>query len=78
MLAGVGFTVSLLITELAYDADELVATVKAGVLGGSLLAAVIAAVLLARRDGVYRRRALQNQTHEDPLGAPVADPGPAP
>ena len=73
ILAGVGFTVSLLLTDLAYDSDVLVETVKAGVLGGSLVAAVLAAVLLARRDAFYRRRADDN-----PAGVHVAEPGRAP
>lgn len=54
-LAGVGFTVSLLITELAYDDPGTTASVKAAVLAGSLLAAAVASGLLARRDVVYRR-----------------------
>lgn len=54
-LAGVGFTVSLLITELAYDDPGTAASVKAAVLAGSLLAAAVASGLLARRDVVYRR-----------------------
>jgi Na+:H+ antiporter, NhaA family len=56
MLAGIGFTVSLLIGELAFGTgsprDE---HVKAAVLTGSLLAAALAAVVLRRRERVYRR-----------------------
>ncbi|WP_260764275.1 Na+/H+ antiporter NhaA [Mycobacterium sp. SMC-4] len=56
MLAGIGFTVSLLIGELAYglgsDRDELV---KVGVLAGSLIAAGSASVLLLSRNASYRR-----------------------
>ena len=56
LLAGIGFTVSLLIGELAYGAqstrDE---HVKVGVLAGSFIAAILAAVLLRSRNRVYRR-----------------------
>lgn len=56
VLAGIGFTVSLLIGELAFAADEsTVSQVKAAVLVGSLIAAIIAAAVLAVRNGVYRR-----------------------
>ncbi len=47
-LAGIGFTVSLLIGELAFAGDAvLTEEVKAAVLTGSLIAAVIASILLA-------------------------------
>ena len=56
LLAGIGFTVSLLIGELAFgigtERDE---HVKVAVLTGSLLAAALAAVVLGVRDGVHRR-----------------------
>jgi len=56
MLAGIGFTVSLLIGDLAYGLgshrDEVV---KMGVLTGSVCAAVVAAVLLRLRNRQYRR-----------------------
>jgi NhaA family Na+:H+ antiporter len=55
VLAGVGFTVSLLIGELAYGPtsprDDVV---KTAVLAGSLLAAVIAAIVLRLRNRRYR------------------------
>ena len=55
-LAGIGFTVSLLIGELAFgagsDRDD---HVKAAVLAGSLLAAALAAVVLVRRNRHYRQ-----------------------
>jgi NhaA family Na+:H+ antiporter len=58
LLGGIGFTVSLLISELAYGAgsprDEYG---KVGVLAGSLLAAVLAAVVLRLRNRAYRRAA---------------------
>jgi len=56
MLAGIGFTVSLLIGELAFDVGSIAAEhVKVGVLVGSLLAAVLAAGVLRGRNRVYRR-----------------------
>jgi NhaA family Na+:H+ antiporter len=55
LLAGIGFTVSLLIGELAFGAgsarDE---HVKVGVLVGSLLAGAVAAVVLRIRNAHYR------------------------
>ena len=55
MLAGIGFTVSLLIGELAYGTGTpREDTVKVAVLVGSLLAALLAAVLLRIRNRQYR------------------------
>ncbi|WP_319432442.1 Na+/H+ antiporter NhaA [Mycobacterium sp. RTGN5] len=55
MLAGIGFTVSLLIGELAYEpGSERHDVVKVAVLAGSLLAAVLAAVVLRLRNRHYR------------------------
>ncbi|MFC8957074.1 Na+/H+ antiporter NhaA [Streptomyces sp. NPDC057101] len=54
-LAGIGFTVSLLIGELAFAGDPaLTDEVKASVLIGSLIAAVLASVLLKLRVRTYR------------------------
>lgn len=60
MLAGIGFTVSLLISELAF-ADTPVSTgdAKAAVLTGSVLAALAASVLIRARSRHYRRLAKQ-------------------
>jgi NhaA family Na+:H+ antiporter len=56
LLAGIGFTVSLLIGELAFGTgtpqDDLV---KIGVLAGSLISALLATVVLRARNQVYRR-----------------------
>ena len=50
VLAGVGFTVALLVAELAFpDAPDLAEEAKAAVLVGSLLAALLASVSLRRR-----------------------------
>ncbi|WP_181764760.1 Na+/H+ antiporter NhaA [Streptomyces albidus (ex Kaewkla and Franco 2022)] len=53
-LAGIGFTVSLLIGELAFPDPADAAHIKTAVLAGSLMAAALAAVLLKRRDRIYR------------------------
>ncbi|MGW0665347.1 Na+/H+ antiporter NhaA [Streptodolium elevatio] len=55
VLAGIGFTVALLIGELAFTDPATTEHVKAAVLVGSLLAAALAAPLLKRRDVLYRR-----------------------
>ncbi|KAA0116005.1 Na+/H+ antiporter NhaA [Mycolicibacterium sp. P9-22] len=71
MLAGIGFTVSLLIGDLAYglgsERDEFV---KVGVLVGSLLAALLASVLLATRNAAYRRIEQQETLDADQDGVP--------
>ena len=55
MLAGIGFTVSLLIGELAYGGDPARQdVVKVAVLTGSLLAALLAAIVLRIRNRHYR------------------------
>ncbi len=56
LLAGIGFTVSLLIGELAFDVGSVHEEhVKVGVLTGSVAAALAAAVLLGARNRTYRR-----------------------
>ena len=56
LLGGVGFTVSLLIGELAYGpGTERDAQAKIGVLLGSVITALLAAVLLRLRNRHYRR-----------------------
>jgi NhaA family Na+:H+ antiporter len=55
LLGGIGFTVSLLIGELAYGmGSERDDHVKVGVLTGSLVAAALATVVLRRRECAYR------------------------
>lgn len=56
MLAGIGFTVSLLIGELAFgQGSERDEHVKVGVLIGSLIAVIGASVVLRLRNRTYRR-----------------------
>ncbi|MCW2620872.1 MAG: Na+/H+ antiporter NhaA [Frankiales bacterium] len=71
VLAGVGFTVSLLIGELAYGAgSEADAHVKVGVLVGSLIAACLAGVVLRLRNRTYRRLQTAEQADLDVEGVP--------
>ncbi|MGV0643496.1 Na+/H+ antiporter NhaA [Mycolicibacterium sp. XJ2546] len=71
LLAGIGFTVSLLIGDLAYglgsERDEFV---KIGVLTGSVCAAVLAAVLLRLRNRHYRAVHEQETADADHDGVP--------
>ncbi|MGW7098351.1 Na+/H+ antiporter NhaA [Streptomyces sp. NPDC054838] len=70
-LAGIGFTVSLLIGELAFAGDAtLTGEVKAAVLIGSLIAAVIACLLLKLRDRKYRALTEAEERDEDSDGIP--------
>jgi NhaA family Na+:H+ antiporter len=58
MVAGIGFTVALFITELAFDPGALQDAAKIGVLGASTLAAVIGAAVL--------RQACRSAKTDDP------------
>jgi NhaA family Na+:H+ antiporter len=70
-LAGIGFTVSLLIGELAFEGDAaLTDEVKAAVLLGSLIAATLATVLLKIRNARYRRLCEAEERDEDADGIP--------
>ncbi|MFJ8081944.1 Na+/H+ antiporter NhaA [Streptomyces sp. NPDC096205] len=70
-LAGIGFTVSLLIGELAFEDDAtLTGEVKAAVLVGSLIAASLATVLLKIRNGKYQRLYEAEERDEDLDGIP--------
>lgn len=56
VLGGIGFTVSLLVGDLAFGAGSVRDEhVKVGVLAGSVLAALLASVLLRARNRAYRR-----------------------
>lgn len=70
VLAGIGFTVALLIGELAFPDPAEAAHVKAAVLTGSVIAAVLAAVLLKGRDRVYRRLCEEEDRDDDGDGIP--------
>lgn len=70
-LAGIGFTVSLLIGDLAFggggNTDD---HVKVGILVGSLVAAVLASILVKARDRVYRRINEAETVDDDQDGIP--------
>ncbi|WP_395656618.1 Na+/H+ antiporter NhaA [Nocardioides sp.] len=71
MLAGIGFTVSLLIGELAFgdgSADD--DHVKVAVLAGSVVAALLATAVLRFRNRVYRRLCELEERDADDDGVP--------
>ncbi|HLM07259.1 MAG TPA: Na+/H+ antiporter NhaA [Blastococcus sp.] len=71
LLGGIGFTVSLLITELAYGAGSASYDhAKVGILAGTLAAALLAAVVLRLRNRRYRRISEEEQRDEDRDGVP--------
>ncbi|MGC4772795.1 Na+/H+ antiporter NhaA [Micromonospora sp. DT44] len=71
LLAGVGFTVSLLIGDLAFGAGSTAdERVKAAVLTGSVISAALAAAVLARRNAAYRRVAEKERLDADGDGVP--------
>jgi NhaA family Na+:H+ antiporter len=73
LLAGIGFTVSLLVGELAFGAgNERDDHVKLAVLTGSLLSALLASAVLRTRNRVYRRIALEETADHDHDGVPDA------
>jgi Na+:H+ antiporter, NhaA family len=84
MLAGIGFTVSLLISELAFQGDEGPTDLaKVSVLTASLIAALGAAVILRMRNKIYRRIRDEDERDDDLDGIPdvyqradVTDPPP--
>jgi NhaA family Na+:H+ antiporter len=76
LLGGLGFTVSLLIGELAFGTASVQdAHVKVGVLTGTLSAALLAAAVLRLRNRRYRRMAAGEDVDSDADGVPdVFDP----
>ncbi|MGW6404335.1 Na+/H+ antiporter NhaA [Streptomyces sp. NPDC055134] len=70
-LAGIGFTVSLLIGELAFTENPLLTDeIKAAVLMGSLIAAVLSSVLLKLRNAKYRAMCADEERDDDLDGIP--------
>jgi NhaA family Na+:H+ antiporter len=71
LLAGIGFTVSLLVGELAFGSgsprDD---HVKVAVLVGSVISAVLATIVLRSRNRVYRRLAQLESRDDDGDGVP--------
>ncbi|WP_214404498.1 Na+/H+ antiporter NhaA [Pseudonocardia lacus] len=71
LLAGIGFTVSLLIGELAFGAGtERDDHVKIGILLGSLVSALLATVVLRIRNRHYRRICAEESVDADEDGVP--------
>lgn len=71
LLAGVGFTVSLLIAELSFGAGSVHDDhAKVAILAGSLTASAIAAVVLKARNRHYRRVELEEKRDDDGDGVP--------
>ena len=77
LLGGIGFTVSLLVGELAFEDDPARhAHVKLGVLIASVLAALLAGLVLRRRERVYRAIAERDSRDGDGDGVPdIYQPG---
>lgn len=73
-LAGIGFTVSLLIAELAYDdSPDLLSSAKVAVLLASLVSAILAAIAILRRNRHYRevwQRDQEAYESEEEAGVP--------
>ena len=71
LLAGIGFTVSLLIGDLAYglgsERDEYV---KIGVITGSVIAAILASIVLGFRNRHYRAICAEESRDDDRDGIP--------
>lgn len=71
LLGGIGFTVSLLIGELAFaDQQQWEDHVRIGVLVGTLTAALLATIVLRLRNRVYRRIAEDEARDDDNDGIP--------
>jgi NhaA family Na+:H+ antiporter len=71
LLAGIGFTVSLLIGELAFGyGTPAGADVKIGVLVGSVIAGALASLVLLSRNAVYRQIEALETADEDHDGVP--------
>ena len=61
---GIGFTVSFLISSLAYQDAELSAEARFGVLVGSIVAAVISGILLSRQSKKFELAAAASSKHK--------------
>ena len=76
LLAGIGFTVSLLIGELAYGTGTAGdGAAKVAVVAGSVIAAGLAAAVLSRRNRVYRRLHERARRDADNDGVPDVHQG---
>lgn len=71
LLAGIGFTVSLLVGELSFGLGSTANDhAKVAILAASMLAAVLAAILLGSRNRTYRKLRVADQLDTDADGIP--------
>jgi NhaA family Na+:H+ antiporter len=71
VLAGIGFTVSLLIGELSFGLGSVLGNeAKIGILLGSVMAALLAALLLSSRNRYYREQLAKEAIDADGDGIP--------
>lgn len=71
LLAGIGFTVSLLISELSFDpVGDAYDQAKIAILSASLLAAFLASAILLTRNNHYRKLSERDATDDDHDGIP--------
>lgn len=71
LLAGIGFTVSLLIGELSFGQGTLLGDEsKIGILFGSVGAALLAALILSSRNRVYQRQVKEEHVDRNQDGIP--------
>ncbi|GAA2721585.1 Na+/H+ antiporter NhaA [Cellulomonas aerilata] len=71
LLGGIGFTVSLLVGDLAFGTGSpREEHVKVGVLTGSVVSALLASVVLRARNRAYRRIEAEETTDDDADGVP--------
>jgi NhaA family Na+:H+ antiporter len=71
VLAGIGFTVSLLIAELAFESDpQLLTDAKVGILAATFGAAVLSALFLARRKRALDQIVAEEDADSDADGIP--------
>jgi NhaA family Na+:H+ antiporter len=71
LLAGIGFTVSLLIGELSFGSgSDHNDHAKVAILAGSLVSALLAAVVLKARNRHYRLVAAEEERDDDGDGVP--------
>ena len=78
LLGGIGFTVSLLISELAFGAgSERDSHAKAAILAGSLTAALLASIVLRLRNRAYRRIEAIETSESDGRTSLACQPGTA-
>ncbi len=71
LLAGIGFTVSLLVAELSFGHGTIQDDhAKVGILAASLIAAVLASIVLTARNRIYRLAEAEERVDADQDGIP--------